>query len=90
MEFSADLIAQQVGGIIEGDGSVTVSTFSKIEEAGPGSITFLANPKYTHFIYSTGAFHHFSDARISYAVAYPSRPLLINGSYDPMPPCPIC
>ncbi len=55
MEFSADLIAQQVGGIIEGDGSVTVSTFSKIEEAGPGSITFLANPKYTHFIYSTGA-----------------------------------
>ena len=55
MEFSADLIAQQVGGIIEGDGSVTVSTFSKIEEAGPGSINFLANPKYTHFIYSTGA-----------------------------------
>ena len=55
MEFSADLIAQQVGGIIEGDGSVTVSTFSKIEEAKPGSITFLANPKYTHYIYSTDA-----------------------------------
>lgn len=55
MEFSADLIAQQVGGIVEGDGSVTVSTFSKIEEAAPGSITFLANPKYTHHIYSTNA-----------------------------------
>ena len=55
MEFSADLIAQQVGGIIGGDGSVTVSTFSKIEEAKPGSITFLANPKYTHYIYSTDA-----------------------------------
>ena len=55
MEFSADLIAQQVGGIIEGDGSVTVSTFSKIEEAKPSSITFLANPKYTHYIYSTDA-----------------------------------
>lgn len=55
MEFSADLIAQQVGGIVEGDGSVTVSTFAKIEEAGPGSITFLANPKYTHHIYNTNA-----------------------------------
>lgn len=55
MEFSADLIAQQVNGIVEGDGSVTVNTFSKIEEAKPGSITFLANPKYTHHIYSTDA-----------------------------------
>ena len=55
MEFSADLIAQQVGGILEGDGTVTVSTFSKIEEAKQGAITFLANPKYTHFIYSTDA-----------------------------------
>lgn len=55
MEFSADLIAQQVGGTVEGDGSVTVSTFSKIEEAKAGSITFLANPKYTHFIYTTDA-----------------------------------
>ncbi len=55
MEFSADLIAQQVGGIVEGDGAVTVSNFSKIEEAKPGDITFLANPKYTHFIYTTKA-----------------------------------
>lgn len=55
MEFSADLIAQQVGGTVEGDGTVTVSTFSKIEEAKPGSLTFLANPKYTHYIYSTQA-----------------------------------
>ena len=55
MEFSAELIAQQVGGIVEGDGSVTVNTFSKIEEAKPGYITFLANPKYTHFIYDTQA-----------------------------------
>lgn len=55
MEFSAELIAQQVGGTVEGNGSVTVNTFSKIEEAKPGSITFLANPKYTHFIYDTQA-----------------------------------
>ena len=55
MEFSADLIAQQVNGIIEGDKDVTVNTFSKIEEAKPGSRSFLANPKYTHYIYSTQA-----------------------------------
>jgi UDP-3-O-[3-hydroxymyristoyl] glucosamine N-acyltransferase len=55
MNFSADLIASHVGGVVEGDGSVTVNTFSKIEEAQPGSITFLANPKYTHFIYTTKA-----------------------------------
>ena len=55
MEFSANLIAQQVGGTVEGNGLVTVSTFSKIEEAKPGSLTFLANPKYTHFIYTTQA-----------------------------------
>lgn len=55
MEFSADLIAQQVSGVVDGDGSVTVNTFSKIEEAKKGSITFLANPKYTHYVYSTEA-----------------------------------
>jgi UDP-3-O-[3-hydroxymyristoyl] glucosamine N-acyltransferase len=55
MNFSADLIASHVGGVVEGDGTTTVNTFSKIEEAQPGAITFLANPKYTHFIYTTKA-----------------------------------
>lgn len=55
MNFSADLIAQQIGGTVDGDGSVCVGSFAKIEEAGPGSITFLANPKYTHHIYDTKA-----------------------------------
>lgn len=44
-----------VGGAVEGNPDAAVSTFAKIEEAGPGAITFLANPKYTHFIYTTGA-----------------------------------
>lgn len=55
MEFSASQIAALTGGTVEGNPDVTVHTFSKIEEAGPGALTFLANPKYTHFIYSTGA-----------------------------------
>lgn len=44
-----------VNGTVEGDGEVKVSTFAKIEEGHPGAISFLANPKYTHFIYSTAS-----------------------------------
>jgi UDP-3-O-[3-hydroxymyristoyl] glucosamine N-acyltransferase len=38
-----------------GDANVTVNTFAKIEEGKPGSITFLSNPKYEHYIYDTEA-----------------------------------
>lgn len=55
MEFSAKQIAELTGGAVEGNGDVAVSTFAKIEEAGPGALTFLANPKYSHHIYTTGA-----------------------------------
>lgn len=55
MEFTAAQIASIVGGSVEGDENVRISNFAKIEEAGAGDITFLANPKYTHFIYNTGA-----------------------------------
>ena len=44
-----------MGGEVVGDGDTTVSTFAKIEEAERGAISFLANPKYTHYIYSTKA-----------------------------------
>lgn len=55
MEFSVKQIADLVGGTVEGDGLAMVSTFAKIEEAGRGSLTFLANPKYSHFLYTTEA-----------------------------------
>lgn len=55
MEFTAKQIAQFIQGKIEGDENATVNTFSKIEEGKPGAITFLSNPKYTHFIYNTQA-----------------------------------
>ena len=53
MEFSAKQIAQFIHGNIEGNENATVHTFSKIEEGTPGSISFLANPKYIHYIYET-------------------------------------
>lgn len=53
MEISAGQLAEMVNGVVDGDPSVTVNTFAKIEEGHPGAISFLANPKYTHFIYSS-------------------------------------
>ncbi len=55
MEFTAGQIAQMAGGAVEGNPEARVSTVAKIEEGTPGSITFLANPKYTHYIYTTKA-----------------------------------
>ncbi len=55
MEFSAEQIASFVNGTVDGDGHVKVSTFAKIEEGHPGALTFLANPKYTNYIYQTQA-----------------------------------
>jgi UDP-3-O-[3-hydroxymyristoyl] glucosamine N-acyltransferase len=53
MEFSAKQIAGLIGGVVEGNENATVSTFSKIEEGIPGAISFLANPKYAHYLYTT-------------------------------------
>ena len=53
MELTAAQLAALVNGQVEGDENVKVSTFAKIEEGHPGALSFLANPKYTHFIYST-------------------------------------
>ncbi len=53
MEFSAQQIAGLVGGAIEGDPGVKINDFAKIEEGRPGCISFLANPKYAHYLYET-------------------------------------
>ena len=55
MEFSAQHIAGFLNGIVEGNPDTRVSNLSKIEEGKPGTMTFLANPKYTPFIYNTEA-----------------------------------
>ena len=53
MEFTAKQIAEFVGGRVEGNENATVNTFSKIEEGKPGALSFLSNPKYTHYLYET-------------------------------------
>ena len=53
MEFTAKQIAEFIQGRVEGDENAAVHTFAKIEEGVPGAISFLSNPKYTHYIYET-------------------------------------
>lgn len=55
MKISLEEIAGIIGGKVDGDPKATVSAFSPIQNAGKGNLTFLSNPKYTHFLYSTEA-----------------------------------
>jgi UDP-3-O-[3-hydroxymyristoyl] glucosamine N-acyltransferase len=55
MQFTAQQIALLVSGTIEGNPDITVSSFGKIEEATAGQLSFLANPKYNDYLYTTKA-----------------------------------
>ena len=55
MKIKAEQIASILGGTIVGNPAVEVSTLSKIEEGKEGALSFLANPKYIHHIYTTEA-----------------------------------
>ena len=55
MEFSARQIADLIQGNIVGDDTAKVNDLSRIEEGRVGTITFLANPAYTPYIYNTAA-----------------------------------
>lgn len=55
MEFSAGQIAAIIQAKIEGDDTVSVNSFGKIEDARKGQLSFLANPKYEDFLYTTQA-----------------------------------
>lgn len=55
MQISAQELASQFNGVIEGEASVVVHCPSKIEDAVEGSISFVANPKYVEYLLSTRA-----------------------------------
>ena len=55
MEFTAGQIAELIKGEVIGNPGEKISGVSKIEEGTIGSLTFLANPKYKPYIYSTKA-----------------------------------
>jgi UDP-3-O-[3-hydroxymyristoyl] glucosamine N-acyltransferase len=53
MEFTAATVAGFLKGEIEGNPDIVVNTIAKIEEGHKGALSFLANPKYEHYIYTT-------------------------------------
>jgi UDP-3-O-[3-hydroxymyristoyl] glucosamine N-acyltransferase len=55
MEFTAEQIAGFLNGKIEGNPAARINDVSKIEEGKPGTLAFLANPKYQKYIYDTDA-----------------------------------
>jgi UDP-3-O-[3-hydroxymyristoyl] glucosamine N-acyltransferase len=55
MTFTAQAIAEFLGGEITGNASATVGEFAKIEEGRPGALSFLANPKYEQYVYTTAS-----------------------------------
>ncbi len=55
MEIKAGQLAALIGATVEGDPDIAINNYAKIEEATTGCLTFLANPKYTHHIYTTKA-----------------------------------
>jgi len=55
MEFTIRQIATMLGGVVKGDDTSSIHMLAKIQDAKPGQIAFLSNPKYEHFIYETNA-----------------------------------
>ena len=70
MEFTAEQIAGLLQGEVDGNPSATVQGLAKIEEGSNGSLSFLSNPKYEEFIYTTG-----SSICIVNKTFIPSKPL---------------
>lgn len=55
MSITPAVLAKIANGEVEGDGEAQITGFAKIEEAKPGDVTFIANPKYAHYIDTTRA-----------------------------------
>ncbi|MBQ7494874.1 MAG: UDP-3-O-(3-hydroxymyristoyl)glucosamine N-acyltransferase [Bacteroidaceae bacterium] len=55
MEFTAQQIADYIGGTVDGNAQAKVHTFSKIEEGVEGALTFFYDPKFEPYIYQTRA-----------------------------------
>lgn len=51
--LTAGQIAEILGGKVDGDSSVVIRTFARIENGKPGSICFFANPKYEKYVYTS-------------------------------------
>src|SRR4051812_35118354 len=76
MQFTAAQISILLNGKIEGNADATVTSFGKIEEAEQGQLTFLANPKYEDYLYTTNA--SIAIVNESYELRQAVKPTLIR------------
>ncbi|MDB5253734.1 MAG: UDP-3-O-(3-hydroxymyristoyl) glucosamine N-acyltransferase [Flaviaesturariibacter sp.] len=76
MQFTAAQIALLLNGTIEGNADAAVTSFGKIEEAQDGQLTFLANPKYEEYLYTTQA--SIAIVQEGYELRQPVTPTLIR------------
>jgi len=76
MQFTAQQIASLLNGTVEGNPEAAVSALAKIEEAGAGALSFLANPKYEPYLYTTNA--SIVIVNNSQALAHPVKATLIR------------
>ncbi|MGF1635924.1 MAG: UDP-3-O-(3-hydroxymyristoyl)glucosamine N-acyltransferase [Cyclobacteriaceae bacterium] len=82
MKFTLHQIATLLNGEIEGDEKQEVYTLSKIEEAKKGAISFLANPKYESFLYTTEATAVIVNAQFKPQKAFKSALIRVNDPYS--------
>lgn len=82
MEFTAKQIASYIQGKVEGDENAKIHTFAKIEEGVPGAISFLSNPKYTHYIYSTKSSIVLIDEEVELTMPVTATLIRVKNAYE--------
>src|SRR5574344_284062 len=82
MEFSAKQIAELIQGRVEGDENATVHDFAKIEEGKAGAISFLSNPKYTHYIYDTESSIVLVDENVEFEKPVKTTLIRVKNAYE--------
>lgn len=81
MEFTVEQIAQMLKGEVRGDKSLKVNQLAKIEEGSIGTISFLANPKYEQYIYSTNSTAVIVDKNFEAKREFSTTLILVENAY---------
>ena len=82
MQFTAKQISEFLNGSIDGNPDVAVTELSKIEDGKEGSLSFLSNPKYENFLYSTQASVVIVSKDFNPAQAYTSTLIRVDNPYS--------
>lgn len=82
MEFTAKQIAELIQGKVEGNENTSINSFAKIEEGKTGAISFLSNPKYTHYIYNTKSSVVLIDESLELEREVPCTLIRVKNAYE--------